>query len=539
VIVAVAAFVGGVILATSSGPDVRVVVIRYVRDWTRHQLGRMYLLLDPQSKRALTEKQFISQYQAGAQTATTDSLTVRHVGSPNGRFVPVTMVVHTRVFGTLRETLLVPYNDSGSEPKIRFADTLLFPGLRPGEPLSRSVSLPPRAALLARNGVPLAEGPNRTSPIASVASGIVGALGPIPRDLADSYAAQGYPPDAKVGLDGLERVFQSQIAGTPGGTLRAGTRVLAQTRPVAGKTVRTSIDPNIEAAAITALGSNYGGIAAMDPRTGQLLALAGLAFSAVQPPGSTMKIITTTGALSAGIVKPSDTFPIATSAVIGGYTLHNASGEACGGTLVNAFAVSCNSVFAPLGVRLGGQRLVAMAERFGFNHPATIPGETESTIPPASQIGGATEVGSSAIGQGKVQASTLEMTDVAATIADGGRRPVPTLATNRGPQFVHVASSSVAREVQQMMIDVVQYGTGTAAQIPGVTVAGKTGTAEIGNSTASTATNPSNADAWFVGYAPVGAPKIVAGALFANQGFGGLTAAPAVRQVLEAGLQSH
>jgi cell division protein FtsI/penicillin-binding protein 2 len=539
VIVALAAFIGGVILATSSGPDVRAAVVRYVRDWTRHQLGRMYLLLDPQSKRKLSEKQFISQYQSGAQTGTTDSLTVRHVGSPNGRFVPVRMVVHTRAFGTLHETLLVPYDDSGSEPTIRFADTLLFPGLRPGEVLSRSVSLPPRATLLARNGVPLAEGPNRTSPISSVASGIVGSLGPIPPDLVPTYAAQGYPPDAKVGLDGLERVFQSQLAGTPGGTLRAGTRVLAQTRPVAGKAVRTSIDPSVEAAAISALGSNYGGIAAMDPRTGQLLALAGLAFSVVQPPGSTMKIITTTGALQAGIVKPSDTFPIATSAVIGGYTLHNASGEACGGTLVNAFAVSCNSVFAPLGVRLGGQRLVSTAERFGFNHPVAIPGATESTIPPANQIGGATEVGSSAIGQGKVQASTLEMTDVAATIADGGRRPEPTLSTNQRPRFVHVTNPGVAREVQQMMIDVVQYGTGTAAQIPGVTVAGKTGTAEIGNSTASTATNPSNADAWFVGYAPVGSPKIVAGALFANQGFGGLTAAPAVRQVLEAGLQSH
>jgi cell division protein FtsI/penicillin-binding protein 2 len=538
-ILAVAAFIAGVIVASSSGADVRAVVVRYVHDWTGHELGRMYMLLDPASKRKISEKQFISQYQGAAQTATTRTLTVRRVGNPNGKVVPVTMVVHTGAFGTLRETLLVPYDENTSEPTIRYADTLLFPGLRPGELLSRSVSLPPRATLLARNGVPLAEGPDRTSPISSVASGIVGSLGPIPPDLVSTFVAEGYPPDAKVGLDGLERVFQSQLAGKPGGTLRAGMRVLAQTRPVPGKAVKTTIDPNIEAAAITALGSNYGGIVAMDPRTGQLLALAGLAFSAVQPPGSTMKIVTTTGALQAGIVKPTDSFPIATSAVIGGYTLNNASGEACGGTLVNAFAVSCNSVFAPLGVRLGGQRLVATAERFGFNHEVPIPGATESTIPPANQIGNATDVGSSAIGQGKVQASTLEMTDVAATIADGGRRPVPTLSADQRPQFVHVTGSRVANEVQQMMIAVVQYGTGTAAAIPGVTVAGKTGTAEIGNSTASTATDPNNADAWFVGYAPVGAPKIVAGALFANQGFGGLTAAPAVRQVLEAGLAGH
>ena len=89
-----------------------------------------------------------------------------------------------------------------------------------------------------------------------------------------------------------------------------------------------------------------------------------------------------------------------------------------------------------------------------------------------------------------------------------------------------------------MMIAVVQFGTGVAAQIPGVQVAGKTGTAEIQTSTNPTASNPQNTDAWFVGYAPVGAPRIVAGALFPNQGAGGATAAPAVREVLIAGLQA-
>ena len=122
------------------------------------------------------------------------------------------------------------------------------------------------------------------------------------------------------------------------------------------------------------MAGRYAGIAAMDPRTGALLALAGVAFSALQPPGSTMKIITATGALEAGIVKLTDTFPIETSANVGGYMLQNANGEACGGTFLNAFAVSCNSVFAPLGVKLGGPRLVNIAERFGFNQPSSIPG---------------------------------------------------------------------------------------------------------------------------------------------------------------------
>src|SRR6202008_1044551 len=108
------------------------------------------------------------------------------------------------------------------------------------------------------------------------------------------------------------------------------------------------------------------GITVMNPRTGGLLALAGIAFSSVQPPGSTMKIITSTAALPAGIVNLGSTFADAGSATIDGYTLQNAGGEVCGGTLLNAFAVSCNSVFAPLGAKLGGKRLVDTAERFGF-----------------------------------------------------------------------------------------------------------------------------------------------------------------------------
>ena len=533
---ALAAFIAGVVVASSSGPDYQALASQYTRAWTHHDFPQMYALLDRPSKQRLTEAQFAAEYQSAATTATLQSLVVQNIGGPNGRYVPVTMVVRTTVFGTLHETLLLPYDSSNGIARVRFGSTLLFPGLRAGEQLSRSLSLPPRATLLARNGVPLAKGPNRTSPIPSVAADIVGRLAPIPKSEAAHYAALGYPPGARIGVDGLERVFQSQLAGRPGGTLRGGARVLAQTQAVPGKTVRTTIDPAIETAAVAALGSHLGGISAMDPRTGQILALAGLAFSALQPPGSTMKIITSTAALQAGIVKLSTTYPIATSANIGGYILHNAGGEACGGTLLNAFAVSCNSVFAPLGVQVGGRRLVSMAERFGFNHSFGIPGAGEPTIPSAAKIGSATDVGSSAIGQGQVLASTLEMTDVAATIGMRGRRPLPTLDMSAHPRFVRVTRSGVAALVQRMMIAVVQFGTGVSAAIPGVTVAGKTGTAEIRNSSNPNSNNPKNTDAWFVGYAPVGAPRIVAGALFVASGYGAV-AAPAVRDVLIAGLQ--
>jgi cell division protein FtsI/penicillin-binding protein 2 len=316
--------------------------------------------------------------------------------------------------------------------------------------------------------------------------------------------------------------------------------VLATVAPVAGAPVQTTISPSMERAAVSALGGQYGGIVVMNPRTGALLAAAGIAYSALQPPGSTMKIITASAALQSHVATPGTTFPYATSATIDGYALQNANGEDCGGTLLNAFAVSCNSVFAPLGVKVGARRLVGMAERFGFNHPSPILGAAESTIPSARSIGDALAVGSSAIGQGLVQTTPLEMTDVAATIAMGGRRPIPTLLAHQRPQFVRVISPHVAHQVQDMMEAVVRYGTGTAAQIPGVVVAGKTGTAELKNTVGTPgnpqAPDPKNTDAWFVGYAPAGHPRVVAGALFPNQGAGGAAAAPPVRQVLAAGL---
>jgi cell division protein FtsI/penicillin-binding protein 2 len=548
--VAAIAFAAGALYENQGGGAERQLVIRYVTAWAHDDYAQMYSLLDAADRARMAKDRFIDDYRSAARVATLTSVKALHVGSLNGDTLAVRMRARTVAFGTLHETLVVPLTGTGSAARVRFSSALVFPGLRAGEHLQRTATLGPRGAILADDGTALAEGPTRSSPIPAVAGQIAGTLGPIPAALAPSYQAQGYPPNAKIGLNGLERVFQRQLAGTPGGTLFAGSRVLARTTAVPGHTVRTTISPTIEEAAITAMGPDYAGIAAMDPRTGAVLALAGVAFSALQPPGSTMKIITSTAALAAHLVTLGTTFPYATSATIDGYTLQNANGEDCGGTLINAFAVSCNSVFAPLGAQLGGARLVSMAEKFGFNQPLPIPGAATSEIPSAATIGSNLAVGSSAIGQGMVLASALEMTDVAATIAMGGRRPIPSLTLGATPHFVHVTSRHIARLVQKMMIAVVQYGTGTAAAIPGVTVAGKTGTAELRStvqSSSSSSANPNapppnspkNTDAWFVGYAPVGAPRIVAGALFPSNGAGGATAAPAVRGVLVAGLQAH
>jgi hypothetical protein len=539
VVLAAAAVAAGVLISGGSGGAERQLLTRYVKAWTRQDYATMYALLDRRSRGHVSEQRFRAAYQAAADTATLSSVVLVRVGGLEHDLVPVRVRARTRLFGTLAGTLAVPLTGFGSDARIRFTPSLTFPGLRAGERLRRISHLPPRAAVLADDGTPLAEGAGRSSPIADAAAGIVGTLAPIAADQAAAYAAKGYPADAKVGIDGLEAIFQRQLAGTPAATLLAGSRMLARRGSTPGETVRTTIRPAIERAVIAAIAGRYAGMVAMDPRTGAIEGAAGVAWSAAQPPGSTMKIITSTAALQAGIVTLGTTFPIATSAVVGGYTLHNAGGEACGGTLLNAFAVSCNSVFAPLGVKVGAARLVATAERFGFNRPPPFADAAESTIPSASAIGSDTDVGSSAIGQGRVQATALEMADAAATIAMGGRRPQPTLVAGRQPMFVPVTSPRVAGLVEKMMIAVVKYGTGTPAQIPGVVVAGKTGTAELRAETTPVTNAPSSTDSWFVGYAPAGAPRIVVGALFPNQGAGAQTAAPAARDVLVAALAPH
>ncbi len=132
--------------------------------------------------------------------------------------------------------------------------------------------------------------------------------------------------------------------------------------------------PTSSARRCAALAGRYGGIAAVRPRTGEVLALAGVAFSAPQPPGSVFKIVTLTAALEARTVRRNESFPVQTAATLEGIELENANGESCGGSLINSFAHSCNSVFAPMGAELGADKLVAAAERFGFNEDPGLAG---------------------------------------------------------------------------------------------------------------------------------------------------------------------
>jgi cell division protein FtsI/penicillin-binding protein 2 len=257
------------------------------------------------------------------------------------------------------------------------------------------------------------------------------------------------------------------------------------------------------------------------------------------------KIITLAGSLEAGVAKPSDTFPVQQAATLEGVALENANGEYCGGTLRLSFAHSCNSVFAPMGAQLGAKRLVDTAERFGFNEQPPVAGSRPSTIPEPGEIGDDLAVGSTAIGQGKVLATPLEFAGVAAAIAERGMRPEPTLAKGAATEHRRATPEAVARKVGAYMRAVVTEGTGTAAAIPGVKVAGKTGTAELRDTTEDqpdpqtgepVAPDGSDTNAWFAAFAPYSKPHVAVAVMLIGQGAGGATAAPAARLVLEAGL---
>ena len=564
----VAFAVGALVGANHGGDAEHALAARFVAAWADGDYATMYRDVDRRSKREISPAELAEVCRSALRTATATA--VRIAGQPRnarGGLLAVPVQVRTRVFGTLKLAYMLRVDGSGENLRVGWSRSLEFAGLLPGERLTRQMTLPRRATLLAGDGSVLAESAPgeagaRTSPLGTAATAALGELAPAPPTRAPQLEAEGVPPSAPVGVGGIEQALDSRLRGTPGGELLAqserpggSARVLATATPRAAATVRTTISPALQRTAANALGGQLGGIVAMQP-DGRILAVAGLGIDDLQPPGSTFKMVTVSGVLQAGIASPHSSFAYATYSTLDGVKLNNANGEECGGSLELAFAVSCNSVFAPLGVKLGAARLVAMAERYGFNQETGIPGAAESTLPQPSRIQGELDVGSTAIGQGQVLASALEMATVAATIADGGHRPRATFVPDGGsPPAATATSAAVASTVKHLMIGVVREGTGTSAAIPGVTVAGKTGTAELGGSCAPSeehgssegaseeagcegaASDPSNTDAWFAAFAPASAPRVVVGVLLVKDGAGGATAAPVARELLEAALQ--
>jgi peptidoglycan glycosyltransferase len=554
--IALVAFVLGISTGASGSPE-KDAAARFADAWAGGNFKAMYAELNEASRRRLSREDFEAAYRAAEETATARAIDAGSPGDPESaagaKLVPVELAVQTVAFGAVEQELDLPYADGG----IEWTDSLVFPGLRPGEELAADVELAERAPILARDGTPLAEGPaeEREHPIGGAAIDVSGEVGEAPEEEWPQLARHGFSPETPVGISGLELAFNARLAGKPGGKLLAvaedgsSVRALAQSKPQKGAPVKTTIDPGLQEVSVSALAGRVGGVAVLDSRTGDVRALAGQAFSAPQPPGSTFKIVTTTAALEAGKVSLDDEFEITNGVNVGGRFLNNANGEYCGGSFREAFAESCNAVFAPLGPAVGNDKLVEVAQRFGFNSPPSLYAPQvirevdpeEPTIP--TEIGEEIDLGVSAIGQGEVLATPLEMASVAQTVGNDGLRMPTSIVANEKlrPQAepVRVMSPKIAGELTELMIGVVNEGTGTAADISEAQVAGKTGTAELGPKPGEEESeNPVQIkDAWFSAFAPAEKAKLAVGVLLIEaEAAGGEVAAPIAAEVLSAGL---
>lgn len=382
---------------------------------------------------------------------------------------------------------------------------------------------------------------------------------------------------------GLERSQDVFLAGDDDRLLASRVSDLFTGETRRGGAVVTTIDPKIQKAASDALGGRKGAVVALDPTTGAILAMVSAptfdpnplashdetaatgaydtlstdpnqpllnrAAQQTYPPGSTFKIVTAAAALSTGrwtpdsVVPAPDRLPLPQSTV----SLPNFGGERCGDgqtdTLIHALTISCNTAFGQLGIDVGADTLRRQAEAFGLN--STISG---FELPQARSVFPATldaaQTAQSAIGQYDVRVTPLQMAQIAGTIANGGRMMKPYLVSElRGPDLKRISltepkelgqpiSSQVAAELTTMMESVVTSGTGTKARISGVSVAGKTGTAEHGDN------EPPHA--WFVGFAPAQNPKIAVAVVVEDGGgeigTGGSIAAPVAQKVMQTAL---
>lgn len=570
VVLLVAGVVAYLVLDARAGRAAeRDVVESYAKAWAKQDYAAMRRDSGGDASGAITDQRFTEIMRDALTTATAEKVTVGKLERAGDGFrAPV--AVRTRLFGTLRGRVDFPLEGSGKESSVRWTKRMALPGLRQGETLTRTTQMPARGAILARDGeTVLAAGESRTSDVPNIAGQVVGQLGTATGADAQALRKLGVPADAKVGVSGLERLLNPELVGTPGGTLKAGDRVLAQVEPEKARDVRSSISVAAvkAAAAAQADAPDASGTTVIDSRTGEVLAFQGQAWTARQPPGSTMKIVTAAAALEDGVAKTTSTYPRETEAK--GYGIQNSEGESCGGTLVESFAHSCNSVFVPLGAKLGAKRLVQMAEKFGFNRSTPgLPGAAESTIPEASELA-LPEVASSAIGQGRVEATSLQIALMTATIANGGEQPRLTfLRTSKTAKTRRVISAKTAASMRTLMTAVIAEGTGKDARVslPGIVTAGKTGTAELASTqgpqcdaeaaakaaqdqpdSVTDAPEPAspcgNADgksttAWMSAFAPVtkrgGVDPVAVGVLRARNFQGGATAAPVARQVLTA-----
>lgn len=382
------------------------------------------------------------------------------------------------------------------------------------------------------------------------------------------------------GATGLERAENSVLTGTGPEFFVDRLSQLFGGREAQGGVVSLTINPAAQQAAFDGMAGNVGSVTAIDPRTGAILALVqapsfdpdrlsshdpteitkyyeeleadpdqpllNRPLVSLQPPGSTFKLVTSAAALAAGyepnsVLPGPAEYPLPNSSS----SIPNAWGGSCGPddtvTLERSLAMSCNTSFAYLGNQLGNDALNAQAEKFGFNASFDIPLTAATSRYPTGLD--KAQTAQSAIGQFNVAATSLQMAMVGASIANRGVTMTPYLVADKRNSELQVLSTTAPKEFATamkpadatkllgMMESVVNQGTGVPAQIPGVRVGGKTGTAETGEGRSDVS--------WFVGVAPLDDPKVAVAVAIekAPNGEAGLEAMRVARQVMEAVIQ--
>jgi peptidoglycan glycosyltransferase len=374
-----------------------------------------------------------------------------------------------------------------------------------------------------------------------------------------------------IGRAGIEREHNDDLTGREDELTSVLDSILGEDR--VGNDIRTTLVPKAQEVALRAIGSRKGGVVALDAKTGAVLVMASAptydpndldaknrlkklgrdpdspivnrTTQAGYPPGSTMKVVTAAAALDSGRYKPDTQVDGKNGKVISGVPLNNFGSKDWGRIdLTTALTNSVNTVWAEVGEKLGRDTMGEYMEKFGFyadpplDYPdqqmvgSGVQGKSRLLKPNSPRF----DVGRVAIGQGNLLATPMQMATVAATVANGGERLKPYLVSKVVDQEGRVVSETepekaerviseeTAKRLTAMMKNVVREGTGTAAALSGVEVAGKTGTAEA--DIARGINFP-----WFIGFTDRFA---VAVALERIQGTGGDLAAPIAKQVLEA-----
>ena len=367
------------------------------------------------------------------------------------------------------------------------------------------------------------------------------------------------------GSTGLERTYNAPLSGTDDALFIRQLVDMATNKTPEGASVQTTIVPKIQKAAADALGNQKGAVVALDPKTGAVLAMvtsptfdpndiaghdieaAGKAYDRlasnsqlsnraareIYPPGSTFKLVTAAAALADGktpdsMVDSPDPLKLPGTKI----------------TMTQALKVSCNTAFANLGMDVGEDKLREQAQLFGFDrrHLDDLGGVASQFPDKLNEA----QLALSSIGQYDVAASPLQMAMVAAAIANDGvlmdpyvvstvrSQDLKPIETHKASELSTAMTPKNAKELQQMMSEVVSEGTGRNAQIPGVEVAGKTGTAQ---------SDPKRKPfAWFTSFAPVHDPAIAVAVIVEDANIprsdiaGGRLAAPIAREVMEAAL---